>query len=91
VPIDIEQHRGRLSEWIAQEQVGREVRRRFRLFLKTYQEKPEEVGGERVYQSRIRDMMSSECLRPGLNITNWLNIKASCKWRPATGRRWLRD
>jgi hypothetical protein len=43
-------------------QVGREVRRRFKRFLKSYTETAEGQmgGGERVYQSRIRDMMSSE-------------------------------
>jgi hypothetical protein len=34
VPVNIEEPRGRLLDWIAQDEVSGEVRRRFRKFLK---------------------------------------------------------
>eukprot|EP00195_Chlamydomonas_chlamydogama_P012778 CAMPEP_0202892114 /NCGR_PEP_ID=MMETSP1392-20130828/1935_1 /ASSEMBLY_ACC=CAM_ASM_000868 /TAXON_ID=225041 /ORGANISM="Chlamydomonas chlamydogama, Strain SAG 11-48b" /LENGTH=845 /DNA_ID=CAMNT_0049575995 /DNA_START=38 /DNA_END=2572 /DNA_ORIENTATION=+ len=55
VQVNIEDVRGRISEWIAQEQVAGEVKRRFRHFLKTF----EDGLGERYYVQRIKDMQSN--------------------------------
>ncbi|KAL6761861.1 minichromosome maintenance protein 2 [Haematococcus lacustris] len=55
--IPIDENKGRLSEWIATDEVSREVKRRFRNFLKTFQDEEGE-GKERIYGTRIRDMMS---------------------------------
>uniref|UniRef100_A0A7S0WTV5 DNA replication licensing factor MCM2 n=1 Tax=Chlamydomonas leiostraca TaxID=1034604 RepID=A0A7S0WTV5_9CHLO len=66
VPINIEEHRGRLQDWIAQEQVSREVKRRFRNFLKSYREDAGDAAQADgaaptppLYVSAIRDMMSA--------------------------------
>ena len=55
VHINIEEVRGRLIEWISQDQVAQEVKRRFRHFLKTYEEE-----GRPYYLQKIRDMQSSK-------------------------------
>mmetsp|Transcript_21527 Transcript_21527/g.59641 ORF Transcript_21527/g.59641 Transcript_21527/m.59641 type:complete len:901 (+) Transcript_21527:61-2763(+) len=44
VHVNIEETRGRLSEWIAQEEVAGEVKRRFRHFLKTFTEEDAEAA-----------------------------------------------
>ena len=60
VEINLEEARGPLREWIAQEPVRREVRRRFARLLKTFTDE----SGDYVYRQRVRDMVRSECLLP---------------------------
>lgn len=57
VEIDLEEARGPVKEWVAQEPVRREIKRRFSRFLRTWQDD----AGEVVYRHRIRDMVRSEC------------------------------
>jgi DNA replication licensing factor MCM2 len=61
--LDIEEVKGRLTEWIAQEQVAAEIKRRFRQFLRNYpNDNPNgqaAPGGGRqpeMYMERIRAM-----------------------------------
>lgn len=56
VEIDLDQARGPLREWIAQEPVQREIRRRFARLLKTFADD----NGDAVYRQRVRDMVRSE-------------------------------
>lgn len=44
--LEIEDVKGRLSEWIAQEQVAAEIKRRFRHFLLNYPNRPQQRQGE---------------------------------------------
>jgi hypothetical protein len=60
VEIDLEQARGPVREWVAQEPVRREVRRRFARFLRAFQDE----GGDYVYRQRVRDMSRSEHSMP---------------------------
>eukprot|EP00887_Chlorella_sp_A99_P006785 scaffold2.g6785.t1 len=53
VEINLEEQRGPLKEWLAQEPVRREVRRRFARFLRTFQDD----GREAVYRQRVREMV----------------------------------
>ena len=55
--INLEEARGPIREWIAQEPVRREIRRRFARLLKTFQDE----NGDSVYKQRVRDMVRSEC------------------------------
>jgi hypothetical protein len=57
VEIDLDEARGPIKEWILQEPVQREVRRRFARFLRTYQN----ADGDFVYKQRVREMARSEC------------------------------
>jgi hypothetical protein len=56
VEINLEEARGPIREWIAQEPVRREIRRRFARLLKTFQDE----NGDSVYKQRVRDMVRSE-------------------------------
>ena len=57
--INLEEARGPIREWIAQEPVRREIRRRFARLLKTFQDE----NGDSVYKQRVRDMVRSEWAR----------------------------
>ncbi|GAB4814991.1 hypothetical protein N2152v2_002037 [Parachlorella kessleri] len=52
VEINLDEARGPVKEWILQEPVQREVRRRFARFLRTFQNE----DGDYVYRSRVREM-----------------------------------
>eukprot|EP00798_Chlamydomonas_sp_ICE-L_P026366 gene26366-17459_t len=54
VPINIEEVKGKLSEWIIEDQVSAEIKRRFRSFLRTFEEE-----GHSYYTNKIRVMQSS--------------------------------
>lgn len=56
VEINLDEARGPIKEWIQQEAVQREVRRRFARFLKSFQND----DGDYIYKQRIRDMARSE-------------------------------
>lgn len=56
VEIDLDQARGPIREWIAQEPVRREIHRRFARLLKTFSDD----NGDAVYKQRVRDMVRSE-------------------------------
>ena len=55
--VELENIQGNISEWIAQPNVERKVRRVFVNFLLTY----EDEDGSKVYRQRIQDMQSSKC------------------------------
>lgn len=61
--LDIEEVKGRLTEWIAQEQVAAEIKRRFRHFLRNFPNnnpqqagQPEGARQQEVYMYRIHAM-----------------------------------
>lgn len=56
VEINLEEARGPIREWIAQEPVRREIGRRFAKLLKTFVDE----NGDHVYKQRVRDMVRSE-------------------------------
>lgn len=59
VEINLDEARGPIREWIAQEPVRREIGRRFARLLKSFTDE----GGDHVYRQRVRDMVRSECGR----------------------------
>lgn len=59
VEINLDEARGPIREWIAQEPVRREIGRRFARLLKSFADE----HGDLVYKQRVRDMVRSEsCL-----------------------------
>lgn len=52
VEINLEEHRGPIKDWIAQEAVQREVKRQFARFLRSFADE----NGDIVYRQRIREM-----------------------------------
>lgn len=56
VEINLDEARGPLKEWVLQEAVQREVKRRFARFLRTFTNE----DGEQVYRQRVREMVRSE-------------------------------
>jgi hypothetical protein len=58
--VELENIQGNISEWIAQPNVERKVRRVFVNFLLTY----EDEDGSKVYRQRIQDMQSSKLRLP---------------------------
>ncbi|KAL4856536.1 DNA replication licensing factor MCM2 [Chlorella vulgaris] len=75
VEIDLDQARGPIAEWIAQEPVRREVRRRFARLLKTFTDE----SGDSVYKQRVRDMVrtnSSSLEVDYLDIANTMPVVA---------------
>jgi hypothetical protein len=82
VEINLEEARGPIREWIAQEPVRREIRRRFARLLKTFQDE----NGDSVYKQRVRDMVRSEwararacpllCSMPCLRCVGWPGLRA---------------
>ena len=52
VDIDIKHYHGPLRDWIAEERVSREVKKRFLKFLRTFTDE----SGELVYVQRVTDM-----------------------------------
>lgn len=56
VEINLDEARGPIREWIAQEPVRREVSRRFARLLRTFTDD----NGDAVYRQRVRDMCRGE-------------------------------
>lgn len=77
--LDIEEVKGRLTEWIAQEQVAAEIKRRFRHFLRNYpndnpngQLPPGSARQSEIYMERVRAMCKgrfAELEWAGINMT----------------------
>lgn len=67
--INLDEARGPIKEWILQEPVQREVKRRFARFLRTFQNE----DGDYVYRQRVREMVRSECAPPAaaLGLCAW--------------------
>ncbi|KAG2490802.1 hypothetical protein HYH03_010724 [Edaphochlamys debaryana] len=88
--LDIEEVKGRLTEWIAQEQVAAEIKRRFRSFLRHYPNPPpgpgesEGGGSGGIYMDRIRAMAKINKRSLDLEYTHW------AQWAPALSI-WLAD
>lgn len=75
VEIDLDQARGPIREWIAQEPVRREIHRRFARLLKTFSDD----NGDAVYKQRVRDMVrtnSSSLEVNYLDIANTMPVVA---------------
>ncbi|KXZ54800.1 hypothetical protein GPECTOR_4g871 [Gonium pectorale] len=84
--LDIEEVKGRLTEWIAQEQVAAEIKRRFRHFLRNYpNDNPNgqppaaaQPGGGRqpeMYMDRIRAMCKDNKRSLELEYSHWAEFQ----------------
>ena len=56
VRIDLENPRGPIRDWVAQEPVQREISAQFKNFLRNYQDS----SGDNIYRDRLREMCTSE-------------------------------
>ncbi|PNW80981.1 hypothetical protein CHLRE_07g338000v5 [Chlamydomonas reinhardtii] len=88
--LDIEEAKGRLTEWIAQEQVASEIKRRFRYFLRNYphgcgrdqaaqEARANHTGvgedGEGIYMERIRAMAKDNKRSLELDYAHWAEFQ----------------
>ena len=80
VEINLDEARGPVKEWILQEPVQREVRRRFARFLRTFQNE----DGDYVYRSRVREMARSE-LWVGAVVGRGARTASSGRWPAGSG------
>ncbi|GIL82869.1 hypothetical protein Vretimale_8368 [Volvox reticuliferus] len=80
--LDIEEVKGRLTEWIAQEQVAAEIKRRFRHFLRNYpndnpngQQPPGGARQPEIYMERIRAMCKDNKRSLELEYSHWAEFQ----------------
>ncbi|GFR50357.1 hypothetical protein Agub_g12567 [Astrephomene gubernaculifera] len=80
--LDIEEVKGRLTEWIAQEQVAAEIKRRFRHFLRNYPndnpngQQQQSVGRQpELYMDRIRAMCKDNKRSLELEYSHWAEFQ----------------
>lgn len=56
VQLDLENHRGKVTEWLQNEPVQGEIRRQFKKFLRTFKDE----NGDRLYVRVIENMVLGE-------------------------------
>jgi hypothetical protein len=56
VQLDLENHRGKVTEWLQNEPVQGEIRRQFKKFLRTFKDD----NGDRLYVRVIENMVLGE-------------------------------
>ncbi|KAL6769494.1 MCM2 [Auxenochlorella protothecoides x Auxenochlorella symbiontica] len=67
--INLEETRGPIKEWIAKDNVRREIKRRFARFLRTYAQE----GGDPIYPPLLRAMVRTNCQSLELDYVDLAN------------------